>query len=117
MHSKISAFAAGVALAVASVGAQAMPAGSVNGLDTRALRHITLTGGGCGPHMEPGPGGICHRIARPVVVVRPVRPVVVLRPVRPVVVVRPVRPVVVVPRRVRPRCGVRVGPIGVATPC
>lgn len=106
MHSKIFAkilakipalglaVATGAALAVAGFGAQAMPAGSVSTVS--AAPQITLAAQGCGPGFARGPYGGCRPIAR-----------------GPVVVV-PARPVVVVPRG---GCGVRVGPVGVRTPC
>ncbi len=93
MHSMILAVVTGASLTVASVGAQAMPAVAIDGAGT--VSQITRVADNCGPGFARGPAGVCRRIGR--------------------VVVR--RPVVVVPRRVRPRCGVRVGPIGVRTPC
>ena len=58
---------------------------------------------GCGRGFAPAPNGICRPIARERVVVVPARPVVIVPRER--VVVR------------RPGCGLRVGPIGIATPC
>ena len=97
MPSKIFAFVAGVSLAVATVGAQAMPAGFVAGAGPSAP--VTLAAAGCGVGFAPGPAGVCRPIRR-----------------GPVVVVAP-RRVVVVPRVVRPRCGIRVPGVALVTPC
>ena len=94
MHSKILVAAAGLSLAFASVSAQAMPAGSVDGAS--AAPQITLAAEGCGAGFALGPGGACRPIRRAVV--------------RPLVRVRPVV-------RARPGCGVRVGPVAVHTGC
>jgi hypothetical protein len=99
MHSKILAALAGVSFVLASFGAQAMPAATVDG--GNAAPQITLAAEGCGPGFALSPAGICRRIGRRAVVVAPVR-----------------RALVVAPRRgLRARCGVRVGPIGVRTAC
>lgn len=102
MRSTIMAFAAAASLSVVGFGAQAMPA-QVSA-SPAASPLLTLVAQGCGPGFRLGPGGACRPIGGRAVVVE--RPVVVARPA--VVVRRPF---------VRPGCGVRVGPIGVRTPC
>ena len=95
MRSTIMTLTAAAALSFVGLGADAMPAGVSAGASTPSPQ-ITYVAEGCGPGFARGPAGGCRRIG-----------VVVER--RPVVVVR--RPFV------RPGCGVRVGPIGVRTPC
>lgn len=94
MRSMILAVAAGASLAFASLGAEAMPAGSIAG--AQAAPAVTLVAGGCGVYRHPNGYGVCvpNRVYRPVYGYYG-------------------------PRYVRPyaRCGVRVGPLGVGLPC
>lgn len=94
MQSKFFALAAGAALALSSLAAEAMPLSAPVGASTAP--EITQVAEGCGPGFARGPAGGCRRI-----VVR--RAVVVRRPV----VVRPVRP----------RCGIHVPGVTVVTRC
>ena len=93
MRSTIMTLTAAAALSLVGLGADAMPAGVSAGASTPSP-HLTRVAQGCGPGFARGPAGGCRRIV-----------------VERAVVVR--RPAVIV----RPGCGVRVGPIGVRTPC
>ena len=97
MRSTIMTLTAAAALSFVGLGADAMPAGVSAGAAPSPL--LTYVAEGCGPGFARGPAGGCRRIGAVVV-----RPAVVVR--RPAVIVR--RPV---------DCGVRVGPVGVRTPC
>ncbi len=97
MRSTIMALTAATSLSLTGWGAQAMPA-RLAGAAPAVSHPLTLVAQGCGPGFRLTPRGVCRPIGGPVVVGRPV---VVARPA---VVVRP-------------GCGVRVGPIGVRTPC
>lgn len=97
MRTTIMALAVAGTLSLVGLGAEAMPTGIATSAATPAPQ-ITRVAEGCGPGFARGPAGGCRRIGAVVVT-------------RPAVVVR--RPVVVG----RPGCGVRVGPIGVRTPC
>lgn len=88
MQSKFFALAAGAALALSSLAAEAMPLSAPVGASTAP--EITQVAEGCGPGFARGPAGGCRRIV-----------------VRRAVVVRPVRP----------RCGIHVPGVTVVTRC
>jgi len=90
MRNTLASIAAGVMLvAMASLNAQALPAGPSSSGDE--ISDVTLVAGGCGIGWHRGPAGVCRPNAR-AVVVAPVAPVVVA-PAAPVVVeVAPVCP-------------------------
>jgi hypothetical protein len=68
MRNLVVAFAAGVAISVVSLAAQAMPVGAP--APQTSSGDITLVAGGCGPGFHRGPYGGCRPNGGPVLVRR-----------------------------------------------